>query len=129
MQWLCPLLDDATRAADFILDRMRDSEGRLLRVYNEGRAQIGAFLDDHASLLDACLELHRHQDMWFLFDHFSRVISTGAVHTGELRGRGIAVWSDNVVAEGSIRKGSAKEWEVREVRLECSGGLQAVVFR
>ena len=53
------LLDDATRAADFILDRMRDSEGRLLRVYNEGRAQIGAFLDDHASLLDACLELHR----------------------------------------------------------------------
>ena len=53
------LLEEATRAADFVIERMSDDEGRLLRVYNEGRAQIGAFLDDHASLLDACLELHR----------------------------------------------------------------------
>ena len=38
---------------------MRDSQGRLLRVYNEGRAHISAFLDDTASLLDACLDLYR----------------------------------------------------------------------
>ena len=30
---------------------------------------------------------------------------------GLLRDRAIAVWSDNVVAEGSIRKGSAKAWD------------------
>jgi len=52
-------LEQAVRAADFVLEKMRDSEGRLLRVYNEGRAHISAFLDDTASLLDACLDLHR----------------------------------------------------------------------
>lgn len=32
-------------------------------------------------------------------------------YTGLLRDRAIAVWSDNVVAEGSLRKGSAKAWD------------------
>ena len=49
----------ATRAADFVIEHMVDESGSLLRVFNEGRAHVGAFLDDHASLLDACLELHR----------------------------------------------------------------------
>jgi len=49
----------AVRAADFVLEHMRDGEGRLLRVYNEGRAHVSGFLDDTASLLDACLDLYR----------------------------------------------------------------------
>ncbi|MEE2663977.1 MAG: thioredoxin domain-containing protein [Myxococcota bacterium] len=52
-------LEQAVRAADFVLENMRDADGRLLRVYNEGRAHISAFLDDTASLLDACLDLYR----------------------------------------------------------------------
>ncbi|MEE8580652.1 MAG: thioredoxin domain-containing protein [Myxococcota bacterium] len=52
-------LDEATRVADFILEEMRDDEGRLLRVFNQGRAHVTGFLDDHAALLDACLDLHR----------------------------------------------------------------------
>jgi len=52
-------LEDAIRAADFVLDNMRDDRGRLFRVYNEGRAHISGFLDDVASMLDACLDLHR----------------------------------------------------------------------
>ena len=59
------LLDDpeivaeAAEAADFVLQEMRDDDGRLLRVYDRGRAHVPAFLDDHAALLDACLDLYR----------------------------------------------------------------------
>jgi len=52
-------LRDAAAAADFVLERMRDAEGRLLRVFAEGRAAVPAFLDDHAALLEACLDLQR----------------------------------------------------------------------
>jgi uncharacterized protein YyaL (SSP411 family) len=52
-------LRGAAAAADFVLERMRDAEGRLLRVFAEGRATVSAFLDDHAALLEACLDLHR----------------------------------------------------------------------
>jgi uncharacterized protein YyaL (SSP411 family) len=53
------LLRDARAAADFVLERMRDSDGRLLRVFAEGRARVPAFLDDVAALLEASLDLHR----------------------------------------------------------------------
>jgi uncharacterized protein YyaL (SSP411 family) len=53
------MLADAVAAADFVLGRMRDGDGRLLRVYDEGRARVPAFLDDYAALLEACLDLFR----------------------------------------------------------------------
>ena len=54
-----PLLDAAREAADFVLERMVDGEGRLLRVFAGEQARIPGFLDDHAALLAACLDLHR----------------------------------------------------------------------
>jgi len=53
------ILADAAAAMDFVLDEMVDSSGRLHRVFNLGRATVPAFLDDHAALLDACLDLYR----------------------------------------------------------------------
>ncbi len=53
------MLDDAARAANFVLDEMRNDHGQLLRVHNQGRAHVLAFLDDHAALLGACLDLQR----------------------------------------------------------------------
>ena len=53
------LLSQAIEIADFVLDRLRDDNGRLLRVYAEGTAKIPAFLDDLAAMLAACLDLHR----------------------------------------------------------------------
>ncbi len=53
------LVDDAARAADFVLEQMRDDGGRLLRVWDDGRAKVTGFLDDHAAMLDGCLELFR----------------------------------------------------------------------
>ena len=50
-------LEAATRAAEFLLTRMRH-EGRLLRSWRDGQARIPAYLDDHAALVDALLDLH-----------------------------------------------------------------------
>jgi hypothetical protein len=46
-------------AADRLLAALRDDRGRLLRILDGGRAHVVGFLDDHACLLEACLDLHR----------------------------------------------------------------------
>ena len=52
------LADSATRAADFVRERLwRD--GRLLACYKDGRARFPAYLDDYAFLADGLLELLR----------------------------------------------------------------------
>ncbi|MCS6950002.1 MAG: DUF255 domain-containing protein [Armatimonadota bacterium] len=47
----------AERAARFILERMQDEEGRLLRRYRDGEAAIPAYLEDYALLATGLLEL------------------------------------------------------------------------
>ncbi|MFI5316317.1 MAG: thioredoxin domain-containing protein [Myxococcota bacterium] len=49
----------AARAADFALAKLSDGGRGLLRIYEAGEAKIPAFLDDHAALLGALLDLHR----------------------------------------------------------------------
>ena len=53
------MLSDAAVAAGFVLEHMHDDAGRLLRIWNEGRAHVSGFLDDHAALLEALLDLYR----------------------------------------------------------------------
>ncbi|MEW6038319.1 MAG: thioredoxin domain-containing protein [Pseudomonadota bacterium] len=48
--------DSADRAFGFVR-RTMDVDGRLMSVYKDGRARFDAYLDDHAFLLDAALEL------------------------------------------------------------------------
>ncbi len=48
----------AGRAADFLLVRLRDAEGRLLHRYRDGEAAILGQLDDHAFLAWGLLELY-----------------------------------------------------------------------
>ena len=50
------LIDAAAGAADF-LQRELWRDGRLLATYKDGRARFPAYLDDHALLIDALLEL------------------------------------------------------------------------
>ncbi len=47
----------ARAAADFVLEHMRDEQGRLLRSHHEGRAAHGGVLDDHAFLIAGLLDL------------------------------------------------------------------------
>jgi uncharacterized protein YyaL (SSP411 family) len=49
----------AERAAWFILSHLRDGDGRLLHRYRDGQAAISGFLDDHAFLLWALIELYQ----------------------------------------------------------------------
>jgi uncharacterized protein YyaL (SSP411 family) len=60
-------LDAAVACAEFLLGTMRDERGRLLRTYNDGQAKIGAFLEDHAFLLEALLVLFEAscEERWF----------------------------------------------------------------
>src|SRR5215218_6042526 len=59
--------DAAVACAEFIRRDMRDAEGRLLRSYNRGQARLGAYLEDHAFLLEALLTLYEatFDPRWF----------------------------------------------------------------
>jgi uncharacterized protein YyaL (SSP411 family) len=61
-------LDSARGCADFLLERMRDSEGRLQRTYKDGRASLAAYLEDHAFLSEALLVLYEAtvETRWFV---------------------------------------------------------------
>jgi uncharacterized protein len=60
-------LDVARGAAEFVLTQMRDADGRLLRTFNDGRAKLNAYLEDHAYLLEALLVLYQatFEERWF----------------------------------------------------------------
>ena len=51
-------LTAARKAMDFILNRMRDSNGGLLHRYREGEPAIPAFADDYAFIIKALIELY-----------------------------------------------------------------------
>ncbi len=51
-------IEAAGRAAGFILDRMRQSDGRLLHTFKDGQAKLDAYLDDYASLIDGLTRLY-----------------------------------------------------------------------
>ena len=51
-------LDAACGCARFILDSMRDSEGRLQRTWKDGEARLNAYLEDHALLVEGLLRLY-----------------------------------------------------------------------
>ncbi len=51
-------LDAARECAGFVLERLRDADGNLLRTYKDGKAHLNAYLEDHAFLLEALLTLY-----------------------------------------------------------------------
>ena len=55
------------RCAEFVLDTLRDDDGRLLRTYKDGDARLNAYLEDHAFLLEALLTLYEasFEPRWF----------------------------------------------------------------
>ena len=52
-------LDSAQSAANFVLTNLLTAEGRLLRSYAGGRAELAAYLDDYAFFVDGLIAIHR----------------------------------------------------------------------
>jgi hypothetical protein len=88
------LLDAAEAAAGFVWERLRDADGRLLRTFNAGEARLGAYLEDHAFLLEAMLTLYEAtaRPRWFaaareladaLLEHFEDPVSGGFFSTAD----------------------------------------------
>ena len=63
----CRLPGRRAQCAEFLLEQMRDADGRLLRTYKDGRASLNAYLEDHAFLLEALLALYEatFETRWF----------------------------------------------------------------
>jgi uncharacterized protein YyaL (SSP411 family) len=49
----------ARSAADFILAKMFDAQGRLLHSFKDGRARFNGYLDDYACLIDGLIDLYQ----------------------------------------------------------------------
>ncbi len=60
-------LDAARGCAEFLLGTMRDENGHLLRTYNDGRARLNGYLEDHSYLLEALLDLYEatFEERWY----------------------------------------------------------------
>ncbi len=60
-------VEAATRAGDFVLREMRDPSGRLQRSWRDGRTSGPGFLDDHALMTAALLDLYEttFDERWF----------------------------------------------------------------
>ncbi len=51
-------LEAAVDCASFVLNELRDADGRLLRTWKNGRGRLNGYLEDQAFLLDALLTLY-----------------------------------------------------------------------
>jgi uncharacterized protein YyaL (SSP411 family) len=60
-------VDAACGCARFVLEQLRDADGRLLRTWKDGRGRLNAYLEDHAFLLEALLALYEAtlEQRWF----------------------------------------------------------------
>ncbi len=56
----------AAKAAEFILQNMRNDQGRLLHTWRHGKAKLAAYLDDYSYLITALIELYQfdHDENW-----------------------------------------------------------------
>ncbi|MDQ5893923.1 MAG: uncharacterized protein QG596_184 [Actinomycetota bacterium] len=69
-------LDAARRCADFIWNGMRSPQGNLLRTWRHGEARLNAYLEDHAFLLEALLDLYQATFEPAIFDRARAVAET-----------------------------------------------------
>ncbi len=111
------LIEAATRCAEFVWEEMRDRQGGLLRIWRKGEARIPAFLEDHAFLLEALLDLYEatFEPVWFerarglaeeMIDGFADPVRGGFFTTREAPGDGLIARRKDV-GDHPIPSGSA----------------------
>src|SRR5262249_18477598 len=70
-------MDVARANAHFLLREMRRDDGRLLRSWQDGRANLLAYAEDYAALLEALLTLAELDDVSWLAE--ARTVADGLV--------------------------------------------------
>ncbi|MBM4242320.1 MAG: thioredoxin domain-containing protein [Deltaproteobacteria bacterium] len=134
------LLDAAVRVADFLDAHLTRADGRLLRTWKDGVARHPAYLDDHAFLATACLDLFaatgnvRHlatarRLAEILLRDFADDEAGGFFFTA--RGHERLVDRPKVLFDGSLPSGNAVAIEVllRLADLDDDPGMRAVAER
>jgi uncharacterized protein YyaL (SSP411 family) len=87
--------DSAVRAADFVLAKMSDKDGRLFRSYRAGRAGTTAYLDDYAFMIDAALTLYETTFDAKWLDHAVRLNGHLMAHYRDSAGGGFFFTADD----------------------------------
>jgi uncharacterized protein YyaL (SSP411 family) len=62
-------VEAAVRCAEFVLERLRDERGRLLRSWRDGVGGVPGFADDYALMAAACLTLYETTFELRWFEH------------------------------------------------------------
>jgi uncharacterized protein YyaL (SSP411 family) len=88
-------LEAARDCAEFIHADLRDPDGRLLRTYNEERAGVNGFLEDHAFLLEALLALYEATFEERRFRHARELAETMITRFGDPERGGFFSTSDD----------------------------------
>jgi uncharacterized protein YyaL (SSP411 family) len=79
------LLEPARRAATFVLKDLRDATG-LRHAWREGKAQVAAFLDDYAFLVQGLLALHAATSEPGWLEEARRLVAEQEERLGDPRG-------------------------------------------
>ncbi len=88
-------VDAAARAADFVLRALR-KDGRLQRVWKDGRASVPAYLEDHAFLVQGLLDLYEATfDLHWLGEALSLAEATQTLFADRERGGWFKVATDH----------------------------------
>jgi uncharacterized protein YyaL (SSP411 family) len=140
-------VDAASRAARFVLDRMRGPSDRLVRTSRDGVHSGPGFLDDYAFMVAACLDLYettgdpawleaalalqRDQDEWFSDPDGGYFLTASDAEDLLVRETPVydgAVPSGNSVAAANLLRlhdlTAQSEWRTRAERLFASVSLR-----
>jgi uncharacterized protein YyaL (SSP411 family) len=88
-------LEAARGCANFMLESLRDGEGRLLRTYKDGEGRLNAYLEDHAFLLEALLALYEATFEWRWFEAARDLAETAIARFGDPERGGFFSTSDD----------------------------------
>jgi uncharacterized protein YyaL (SSP411 family) len=85
----------AIRAAEFLLNNVRDASGRLLHTWRHGKAKLPAYLDDYAYLTNALITLYEttFDERWI--DEATRLAEDMIAHFADSDGNGFFFTADD----------------------------------
>jgi len=85
----------AVRAAEFVLNNLRDASGRLLHTWRHGKAKLPAYLDDYAYLTNALITLYEttFEERWI--DEAAHLAEYMIAHFADPNGDGFFFTADN----------------------------------